>query len=72
MDHVSAGEIIVTLVPLIISAIVAIVTDKSNRELRDQLSRAMTRIAVLEQLIEDHGIPVPTPLVDRTTGLNPR
>jgi len=55
----NVDQILITLVPVVISGIVAIVTSKSVADLKDQLAAARMRIARLEQALMDHSIPVP-------------
>jgi len=54
-----ATQIILATVPILISAIVTVVTYKGTQEVKEQLSKSLLRIAVLEQILVDHGIPVP-------------
>ncbi len=57
-------NVLLTLVPVIISGIVAIATSKEVTDLKDQLAVTKTRIARLEQALMDNNIPIPP--LDRT------
>lgn len=59
MPQSEVTQIILALVPIAITAIVTIVTNKQVQELKDEIAKNVLRIAVLEQTLIDHGIPVP-------------
>lgn len=52
-------QIILAVVPILVSAAVTIITYKGTQEVKELLSQAEKRIAVLEQILKDNGIPVP-------------
>ena len=59
MPQSEATQIILAIVPIAITAIVTIVTNRQVQELKEKIADNMLRIAVLEQTLLDHGIPVP-------------
>jgi archaellum component FlaG (FlaF/FlaG flagellin family) len=68
------GQIVLAIVPLLISGVVAIVTNKQIQDLKSAASERSARIARLEQALIDHNIPLPadTSVDSRTDGLNMR
>lgn len=52
-------QLLTTLVPVIVSGVVAIVTSKQVADLKEQLAENRARIAVLETILRDHDIPIP-------------
>lgn len=52
-------QLLMTILPLVISGIVAVVTSKDIQALKDALAISNTRIAVLETLLREHNIPLP-------------
>lgn len=52
-------QIILALVPIIVTGIVTVVTNKQVQDLKTQQAINMTRIARLEQILIDHDIPIP-------------
>lgn len=52
-------QIILAVVPALISAFVAWVEYRNKQDFERSLAEANRRIAVLEQILIDHGIPLP-------------
>jgi len=52
-------QIILAIVPLIVTAFVTIATNKQVQELKDQQRLNMVKIARLEQILIDHDLPIP-------------
>jgi hypothetical protein len=69
---IDVTQVLITLVPAVIAAVVAIYTNKDVQDLKAQAAVRSARIARLEQALIDHNIPLPDdPNVDsRTDGLN--
>lgn len=53
------GQIIVAIVPVLVSAFVAFVQWRDKQDFQAQLLILRTRVAVLEQILRDHDIPLP-------------
>lgn len=49
-----------TAISVIVAGIVAVITAKQVGELKELLAAALQRIAVLEQVLKDHEIDLPT------------
>jgi len=68
----SVLELLAIIVPVAISAVVAVTTNQQILSLKEKVAERGARIARLEQALMDHGIPLPNDgTVDsRTDGLN--
>jgi len=55
------GQIVVAIVPVLVSAFVAFVQWHDKQGFQTQLAALQTRVAVLEQLLRDNNIPLPPP-----------
>jgi len=52
-------QLIATIVPIIVSGIVAVVAAVVGADFRKQISDLTVRVAVLEQTLTDNHIPIP-------------
>lgn len=59
MNSSDIMRLLEAVIPTLISAIVAYIQWRDKQDFQRQVDEAKTRIAVLEQILIDHGIPVP-------------
>lgn len=58
-SEIGVTQLIATLVPLIISGLVAVYTASTSTKNNTQIAALQLRVAVLEQLLSDNKIPIP-------------
>lgn len=59
MDGQTVKEIVIAIVPVIVSTVAAYIQWRDKQAFEKCLDDAEKRIAVLEQILIDHGLPVP-------------
>lgn len=59
MPQSEITQIILAIVPVALTALVAILTNKQVIDLKDKMAAMSRRIAILETILTDHNIPIP-------------
>jgi hypothetical protein len=56
---ISSTQLLATVIPIIVTGVVAILVNSQVQSLKDQINVLMMRIAKLEQVLTDNKIPLP-------------